>query len=383
MFQASNRAQLLTSEPDLSAGRVGRIPVRNLWLLMLYASDLVRTAEVRSVLTDRAIDDLPDVVAVLLANEVEQRVKRNLTLGYRHRERAVTRVRGRIDILTTQARMLLERGEVFCRFEKLTIDTPRNRLVRAALDRMARVANSMDLRSRCRALEIALGRSGVRGNRPAAVELALDRIGRNDSVDQKMVALAKLSFDLALPTEDIGTTPLNAPDRDEVWVRRLFEKAVLGFVRAEFEPLRWQTRGAIQANWQVDHPSEGLAAILPRMEMDILVDNPEQTRRFIIDTKFASILTPGRFRHETLKSGYLYQLYAYLRSQEGKEPVWNEASGMLLHPAIGERIFERARIQNHWLIFATVDLSQSPSKIRGELRTLLYSFFETSPPENC
>jgi 5-methylcytosine-specific restriction enzyme subunit McrC len=343
---------------------------------MLYASDLVRIAEVRNVLTDRELDDLPDVIATLLANEVQRRLQRNLTLGYRHRVRAVTRVRGRIDILTTQTRMLLERGEVFCRFEELTIDTPRSRLVRAALDRMARLVKSTDLKRRCRALEIGLGRAGVGGNRPPRSELAQDRTGRNDSVDRKMVALAELSFDLALPTEDIGTTPLNAPDRDKAWVYRLFEKAVLGFAGAEFGPLGWRTRGDVRAYWQVEHDSEGLRAILPGMRMDILIDNLDQTRRFIIDTKFASIVAPGRFRDEILKNGYLYQLYAYLRSQEGCEPLWNEASGMLLHPAIGERTFERARIQNHWLVFATVDLSRRPSEIRTELRAILQSFFE-------
>lgn len=40
-------------------------------------------------------------------------------------------------------------------------------------------------------------------------------------------------------------------------------------------------------------------------------------RRIVIDTKFTSILTPGRYRERTLDSGYLYQMYAYLRSQVG------------------------------------------------------------------
>ena len=31
------------NEPDPEWGYVGRIPVRNLWLLMLYASDLFRS----------------------------------------------------------------------------------------------------------------------------------------------------------------------------------------------------------------------------------------------------------------------------------------------------------------------------------------------------
>jgi len=44
-----------------------------------------------------------------------------------------------------------------------------------------------------------------------------------------MVALAQLAFELALPTEESGPTALVTPEREETWVRRLFEKAVVGF----------------------------------------------------------------------------------------------------------------------------------------------------------
>jgi 5-methylcytosine-specific restriction enzyme subunit McrC len=242
---------------------IGRIPVRNLWLLMLYASDLTRIKGAFDAITEDDVNDLPDLVACLLAYSVERRLRRNLTRGYRHREMVLTRVRGRIDILTTEARRLLSRGEVSCRFDELTSDTPRNRLVRAALDLMVRLVRSDELRQRCRALISSLAEVGVGTGRPSRAELALDQMGRNDSSDRFMVALARLAFDLALPTENSGSTALVEPEREEVWVRRLFEKAVLGFARVELEPLRWAVRGGIPLNWQVSSGSEGLATILP------------------------------------------------------------------------------------------------------------------------
>ena len=60
-----------------------------------------------------------------------------------------------------------------------------------------------------------------------------------------MVALAHLAFDLALPTEVSGSTALVAPEREEHWVRRLFQSAVLGFARAELNPLGWSVRGGL------------------------------------------------------------------------------------------------------------------------------------------
>jgi 5-methylcytosine-specific restriction enzyme subunit McrC len=130
--------------PIAKENRIGRIPVRNLWLLMLYASELTRVRGAFDALVEDDLDNLPDLVARLLANAVERRRRRNLTRGYRHRDMVLTRVRGRIDVLTTEARQLISKGEVFCRFEEQTTDTPRNRLIRAALDLMARLVGDKD-----------------------------------------------------------------------------------------------------------------------------------------------------------------------------------------------------------------------------------------------
>ena len=44
-----------------------------------------------------------------------------------------------------------------------------------------------------------------------------------------MAAAAHLAFDLALPTEAAGNKLLARPDREIIWVKRLYEKAVGGF----------------------------------------------------------------------------------------------------------------------------------------------------------
>ena len=118
-----------------AAGYIGRIPVRNLWLLMLYASDLFRIHGSGNVGLEDTPDDLPDLVAEILVHAVGARRQRHLSLGYQSRGAMINRVRGRIDVLTTERRQLLARGLVACRFDELTINTPRNRFVRGLLKR--------------------------------------------------------------------------------------------------------------------------------------------------------------------------------------------------------------------------------------------------------
>jgi 5-methylcytosine-specific restriction enzyme subunit McrC len=97
--------------------------------------------------------------------------------------------------------------------------------------------------------------------------------------------------------------------------------------------------------------------------------------RTIIDTKFTSIFkTDNRYGTEKLKSGYIYQVYAYLLSQEGKDSWADGATGVLLHPAIGVDVDESVTIQGHRLRFVTVDLSGPAVEVRSQLLSLAESF---------
>jgi 5-methylcytosine-specific restriction enzyme subunit McrC len=178
-----------------------------------------------------------------------------------------------------------------------------------------------------------------------------------------MIALAQLAFELALPTEVSGKTAFVAPEREEAWVRRLFEKAVLGFARVELEPFGWIVRGGIPLNWQASFMSAEIGSILPRMVTDIVLDSPDGGR-IVVDTKFSSILQSRRFGGESLKSGYLYQMYAYLRSQEGIGFRSYDTAGLFLHPALKESVYERVMIQGHLITFATVDLGGAAAAVR-------------------
>jgi 5-methylcytosine-specific restriction enzyme subunit McrC len=350
---------------------IGRIPVRNLWLLLLYASDLARFFGRFDAAIEEA-PNLPSLIARLLANAVERRLRRNLSRGYIQQQAVLTRVRGRIDILRTYAHDYLSRGQVACRFEDHTFDTPRNRLVRAALYAVSgRVAEAV-LSHRCRTLAGDLGRLGVAGIRPSRAEMTADRIARHDAEDQLMVTLARIVFDLVLPTEEAGDQALTALNRDEVLVRKLFEKAVGNFYATQLDRASgWQVRQGRWLYWTLGEASAGISTVLPNMKTDIILENASVGRRIVIDTKFASIFARTEYREAVLKSGYLYQMYAYLRSQEcANDPLSAGAEGILLHPAIDTDVDEMVTIQGHRFRFVTVNLAGSSDQILARLRTL-------------
>ena len=228
-----------------------------------------------------------------------------------------------------------------------------------------------DVSHRCRSLASGMKAMGVSGEAPTRAQMSTDRFGRNDADDRFMVAAAKLAMDLALPTEAAGMNVLPLPEREAGWVRRLFERAVGGFYEVVLKPQGWHVRCGGTLGWQIEQKTSGIDKILPMMRTDVVLDHPASGRRIVIDTKFTSIVTSGWYREETLRSGYMYQIYAYLRSQVGQGDLFADgAHGLLLHPAIGHMVDETVVIQRHGIRFATVDLTASPAEIRARLLLL-------------
>ena len=345
-----------------------RIPLRNIWLLLLYASDLFRHLDTthRAGIEENP-DDIPDLIAEILAYEVDRRLARNLSSGWQTRHADLTRIRGRINLLRTETRQLLKQGRIACQFSQLTINTPRNRLIRAALTRLATIARRPNA-ARCRALAARLERLGVGPEKPPPTDTSVDTFGRSDANDRRMVAAAKLAFNLMLPNEQPGATAITEPYREIRWLRILYEMAIYGFYKVTLSPHGWRVAHGKNLHWRPQNPTPGIQSILPAMITDIWLEHPAQRRRIIIDTKFRDILPPGRGGNPSLQSEHIYQIYAYLRSQESPgDPLSLTASGLLLHPAVNQTLDESADIQGHPIRFAAIDLAAPAPQIRRQL----------------
>ena len=71
--------------PEEHRRLIGKIPVRNLWLLMLYASDLYRQIGTAKISVEDNPDEIADLVAEILCYQIERRLMRNLSYGYQQK----------------------------------------------------------------------------------------------------------------------------------------------------------------------------------------------------------------------------------------------------------------------------------------------------------
>ena len=360
---------------------LGKIPVQNVWLLFLYAYDLAQFRDhFKSEV--KASPDYKALIARLLCHVTEKRLRRNLSFGYRHREDVLQRVRGRIDVLRTFSNELLKKGEIACRFEELTVNTPRNRLVHAALSKLVHYAASDqsfksndELVSRCRSLANTLNRLGVSGDVPSRAEIASDQIAQHQAEDRLMVSLAQAVFALILPTERSGYRSLLRAWRENIKPSVLFEKAIANFYTVELPEIPgsdgWRVHKQKHFDWPIETESQGNAAYLPIMKTDIFLKNEKQGRRIVIDTKFKTISKNNEFGQQKFISTDLYQIYSYVRSQDGVDDTMSQyAEGILLYPSIGIDFDEEFIIQGHRFRFVTIDLKLPSSEFIQRLRQI-------------
>ncbi|GEO96996.1 5-methylcytosine restriction system specificity protein McrC [Kocuria turfanensis] len=362
-----------------------QIPVRNLWLLYLYASELYQHLSASErVQAESNPTALADLAARILLAEVRSRMRRGLTPGYVARHEVLTHVRDRVDQITTARGMLLERGRVACDFEELTVDTPRNRYVCAALLTAARwlgatrVLRSADpsrtsaLAHDCRSVAADLQRVGVTAERPDPLTPRKQTYSHFDSDDRRMVAAAQLLLELALPSHSTGRMALRGLDWSQRSLRRLFEAAVRGFYAVHLRPEGWSVDKQ-QLRWP-SSSSDAMDALLPVMEADVVLEHRRHRRRIVLDTKFTTAFSK-QFGHRGggLRSDHLYQLYTYVRSQEGEVADDMRTEGVLLYPAT-EQVPEldvTTRMHGHEFRVLTVDLAADASDIHTGLLSVV------------
>jgi 5-methylcytosine-specific restriction enzyme subunit McrC len=76
----------------------------------------------------------------------------------------------------------------------------------------------------------------------------------------------------------------------------------------------------------------------------------------------------------------LYQLYAYLKSQEKISEAHRDAMGMLLYPAVQSRLSEKIELQDHVIRIESIDLTAPWQEIERQLLELVTPTSSLTPP---
>ena len=275
---------------------------RALTRMLAVAWDLpIADSEPALLATQRA--DLLEILIRLFADRLLVAVRRGLPHRYRQREDDLKFLRGKLDIPRQLARHTVRPDRLACRFEELSVDTPLNRVLKAAVARLASVsASDTNLR---RLAELSarfefVGRSSVPSREPV-------RLDRTNTAFHRLYQLARALLGREWQSTTSGASEgfgLLFPMND------LFEAFVGRTMRSVLAPrsVRLQDSGnyALEGN----SARERLFALRP----DIVVDGD-----IVIDTKWK----PLQADKHTLgvEGDDVYQMLAYAHAYQARRLV--------------------------------------------------------------
>ena len=335
-----------------------KIPIENLYYLLSYACEQIPdTAE-----AEIGDDDCPDslhLLAKVLARSIRRLVHRGLTREYIEQTEATPRLKGRILVARSRREMVDRQAKMICRFDDLNVDCLPNQLLRSTCDRLLRLGVLGDSVRQ----EVQIAREHLARVTPTRIEDALFRrvrLHRNNRSYRLPLAVCRLIHRALTPSEREGGYRFHEILEDEKAMPRIFESFVRNFAAHHFSGSRVS---AMTIQWDGEW-GDLAGEVLPIMVTDVTIEHPDS--KLILDCKFYRDALVSRYDSKRMRSGHLYQLTSYLRNK-AVEPGWEEASGVLLYPAVDHRLDYRLRLNGHPVRVVSIDLDRPWREIEERL----------------
>jgi 5-methylcytosine-specific restriction enzyme subunit McrC len=349
------------------------IPVQNLYYLLVYAWNVLDEAETLAI-TPEPETRILDLLAAVLNRGIDHVLRRGLDRNYLAQREAIPGIHGKLDLTATIKANLLSRAHTVCEFDEFSHNVLHNRILKATLRRLLQTRH-LDLR-----LRDPLRATYHRLHEVTDIPLSLRafrsvHLHRNNRIYRFLLDVCLLLYQCLIPDEATGQLLFRNFVRDERRMRSLFERFVRNFLRreqrdfhVEAESLRWEQTAGSSAD----------LAFLPGMRTDVTLRRPGRT--LVIDAKFYREPLQCHRSRWTVRSGHLYQLFAYLRNLAARGQAAAEVDGMLLYPQASRMLDLSFHIHGHFVRIRTINLMRPWREIHNDLLALLpYSTSFSSP----
>ena len=339
------------------------VPIQNVYYLLCYAwdrLDALDSVDVGALSGDR----IENLLGKVLHDGASHLMRRGLDRGYLSVEQEARQLRGKVLLVETAQRLLLQQGRVACRTDELSHDVPHNRVLKAAMRELARLPGidpelALDIKDLCRRLhdvsDVELG--------PAAFRDV--QLSQNLMRYAFLVEVAKLVAGCLLPEHGGQGRVFRSFTSSDQRMGALFEAFVRNFL------IREQRQFIVsrpKVPWAVAAAASSDPRWLPEMQTDISLSRQAQT--IIVETKcYANSLQQRNEGAPKLISEHLYQLLTYLTHHAlttGTAPF-----GVLLYAGLGTGEPLHYELGGHRVLVRSLDLNQPWELIRRDLLVLV------------
>lgn len=328
-----------------------KIPIRNLYFLLLYAWDLLEEGEAID-LAGLKSDQPIDLLAYVLAKGFERVIKRGIDRSYVNRSVVLQGVRGAIDFSETLATAAFTMRKLVCGVDELDHDNIQNRILKTTMAQLSQIPDlDKDIRKDLRNLMSRL--PDVNEIRITSSVFASVQLHRNNRQYSLLLQICRLVYESLTVDEAGADRRFTQFIRDEKRMTKVFEAFVRNLLSRRLG--RRHEVGSRRLSWFNVAGSGTDLSLLPTLNMDVVVESPGRT--LIIDTKYTPTSLVEYQGKERFRTPHLYQIYSYLKnyaSTFSNKPV----EGLLLYPAIGAEWSSQIKLDGIGLRVATLNLDQ-------------------------
>lgn len=344
------------------------IPIRNLWYMLLYAWNELPDLKYTSLGNVENSPTLDALLALMLTKLLRQRLRIGLGRNYTDEQGLIHAIRGRVNFSESLKRHAFEQGQAFCEFQPYSQNVPKNQIIRSTLQSLIQSGNFGADRSQANELRHHLqilfrSLEGI-----DLLDLTPDLIRRqflehHDRDYRLMLAICELVTQRQMPVDSLGERRLPSLDHDALTLHSIYERFVANFYRVHLTG--WSVSAQKHLYWHEASSSD----LLPIMRPDLFLENRSTGKILVIDTKFtAQSIVQNQWGKQEFDSLHLYQLYAYLKTQEHISEKHRQAQGILLYPSVDKgTLSQKIQLQDMTIRVESVDLSAPWQEIEKRL----------------
>lgn len=343
---------------------IDRIPIRNIYYLLLYAWNRLEEAEIVDVSIESATN-LLNLFARVLTGGTQHLLKRGMDRGYMPLQEELHGIRGKVNFSLTLKRQLMANAILACEFDDLSYNVFHNRILKtilASLSTSPDVDQSLrsDLADLCRRL------GTIEDVSLCAAIFRRVSLHRNNTLYGFLMDVCEMIYRYYLASEAAGKEKFRNLIRDEEKMPQVFEDFIRNFYRIELEGRfsGFQVKGSEIIHWDVEAPKSEDEKYLPAMVTDISIKTPGGY--MIIDTKYYKNTLQAHY-NKKIHSANLYQLFSYLKNAEAKGPGYRKCKGVLLYPTVQQNLDLNYEIKGHRISIKTLDLARQWQSIHTDL----------------
>jgi 5-methylcytosine-specific restriction enzyme subunit McrC len=340
-----------------------KIPIQNVYRLLLYAWNLVGEREAVNV-NEEGYAELHDLFAHVLAQAVGTLLTRGLDRGYVPRDDSVQGVRGKLDMGATIKHAELASARTRCRFDDLEYDVLHNRIIKATL-RQLQLIETLHPKNRSSVRKLEQKLDAVQDVMITSQDFRQVQLHGNNRRYEFAIEICRLIHEHLMIDERSGGLRFRQYTATQQAMGTLFQSFIRNFYRVEQSRFKREESNLV---WHGKVGTEADLRKLPRMECDIVLKGAD--RRIIIDTKFYEHALVGRGQEKRVIAAHLYQIMAYVQNRSASHGGAPH-EGMLLYPVVQEPFGFDYRLLGHRVQVRSVDLAQPWPEIRRSLLDLL------------